>query len=200
MNKQVIRGIIILAVIGLIAAYFMQAPESQLPITDNLPGIGEQAPEGSTYTSPTYGLTFTYPTGYYLKERESSNDRPQLSLVLVEDTQENRDVIEGRSTEPREGPTAITVEVYPNTDRLPAEDWVRADTNWTVRTSDAAPIGRGSITGVTYSWSGLYEGKSVVVTKGMRAYVFSVTWMTPEDPIIATFDQLLNTVVLAEAQ
>lgn len=197
MNKTLIAAAS-LAVIGLIAAYFMQAPQSQLPLPEELSGINEPAPEVQAYAAPEHGLSFTYPLGYYLKETERPNERPQLSVVIVEDTQENRDVIEGRSTIAREGPTSITVDVYPNPDMLPAEDWVRSDTNWTVRTSEVAPIGRGSITGVTYTWSGLYEGKSVVVTQSTRAYVFSVTWMTPEDPIIVAFDALLRSVTISE--
>jgi hypothetical protein len=192
MQKNLLIGIGVLAIIGLIAAYFLKAPQPALP--EEFPGIGQQEAQMQSYESPTYGLSFAYPLGYYLKEREAPEERPQLSLVMVEDTQENRDVIEGRATEAREEPTAITVDVYPNPDRLPAEDWVRADTNWTVRTSEAAPIGRGSVTGVTYSWSGLYEGKSVVISEGMRTYVFSVTWLTPEDAILASFDQVLASV------
>lgn len=161
------------------------------------PVILEETPNGQQYSSDLYGISFTYSQGYYLKERDAGTaERPQLSLILVEDTQENRDVVEGRTTEPRDGPISINVDVYPNPDRLTAEDWVRADTNWTVRTSEAAPIGRGQIAGVTYSWSGLYEGKTVIVTEGTRAYVFSVTWLEPIDPILTEFDALLSNVVL----
>lgn len=149
------------------------------------------------FYSQAHAISFEYGSGYYLKARDAGTQaRPQLSVILVEDTQENRDVIEGRTTIAREGPTAITIDAYPNPDRLTAEDWVREDTNWTVRTSDAAPIGRGSLTGVTYTWSGLYEGKTVVVTHEERAYVFTVTWMAPTDPILAEFDRVLSSVEL----
>ncbi|HEY0010346.1 MAG TPA: hypothetical protein VGB97_00330 [Candidatus Paceibacterota bacterium] len=190
--------IIVAGVVALGAAGYLSLRERQVPVPE-LPDITrEPAPEMLTYSAPEAGITFSYSPGYYLKERkEGAGNRPELVVVLVEDTTENREVIDGRSTTAREGPTSITLDVYPNPDRLGAEDWVRADTNWTVRTSDAAPIGRGSITGVTYSWDGLYSGKTVVVTRESRAYVFSVTWMSPEDPILKEFDRVLESVVIA---
>lgn len=195
MHKNFLVGISVLAVAGLILAYFLQMPHT-LPGAVERPVRDAKATNTQVYESSAYGLSFSYPAGYYLKEHEAPAERPQLSLVIVEDSEENRDLMEGRSSELRDGPTAITIDVYPNPDRLPAEDWVRADMNWTVRTSEAAPIGRGSITGVTYSWSGLYAGKSIVVTQGMRTYAFSVTWLTPADPILSAFDRVLASVYL----
>jgi len=185
----VLLGVLALALLGYLYLYQRDVP---VPVT-----IEEATENVRTYSSPAHGISFHYSPSLYLKEVETPSSRPLLSVVLVEDTIENRDVLEGRSTIAREGPVSITIEVYPNPDELPAEDWVRSDTNWTVRTSEVAPIGRGQITGVTYSWSGLYEGKSVIVTEGSRAYVFSVTWLTPEDVVLAEFDRLLASVVLA---
>lgn len=193
MNKGLLSITVILGLlaIGLISYLFLH--QADVPV----PAIIEDAPDGQAYSNDQYGISFEYSLGYYLKERDAGTaKRPQLSLLLVEDTQENRDLLEGRITEARDGPVSITIDAYPNPDRLTAEDWVRADTNWTVRTSEAAPIGRGQITGVTYSWSGLYEGKTVIVTEGVRAYVFSVTWLEPEDPILTEFDAVLGSVEL----
>ncbi|MEA2701482.1 MAG: hypothetical protein QOE22_191 [Candidatus Parcubacteria bacterium] len=196
MNKALLAVTAVLGLIALALLGYLLLYQSSVPV----PIVIENSPkdEAPSYTSSEHGIAFDYSPGYYLKERDvGSSERPQLSLLLVEDTAENRDVVEGRSTEGRDGPISIVIDVYPNPDKLPAEDWVHADTNWTVRTSDAAPIGRGQITGVTYSWSGLYEGKSVVITEGSRAYVFSVTWLEPDDPILTEFDRVLSTVQLA---
>ena len=196
MKKSHLAALLAILLIALVAAVYANLPAKEVTI----PLVEENKPEMKTYASSEHGLSFSYSPSYYLKERKDSpGSRPELSLVLVEDTQENRDVLEGRSSIPREGPTAITIEAYPNPDKLPAEDWVRASTNWTVRTSDAAPFGKGSVTGVTYSWSGLYEGKSYIVTEGDRAYVFSVTWMVPEDAILAEFDRILASTIIAPA-
>lgn len=193
MNKALLIVTVILGFAALALGSYLFLYRSPIPVPVRI----EEAPEGQKYENGAYGISFEYGSGYFLKERDAGTaERPQLAIILVEDTQENREVLEGRAPEPRDGPTAISIDVYPNPDRLTAEDWVRADMNWTVRTSEAAPIGRGSIAGVTYSWSGLYEGKTVIVTEGTLAYVFSVTWLAPTDPILAQFDALLSSVVL----
>jgi len=195
MHKTILT--ILSVAIVLVLAGYLAFRTGEAPVV--APIINDEQPALLRYAAPEYGLAFDYSPGYYLKERkEGPGNRPELVVVLVEDTQDNRDVIEGRVTEGREGPPSITIEVHPNPDRLPAHDWVRADTNWTVRTSEAAPVGRGQITGVTYSWDGLYSGKSVIVTKGERAYVFSVTWLTPEDRLLAEFDRILASVELTD--
>lgn len=193
-KNTLIIGIVLAVVVALGVALYLNRDEyTPAPVFENK----EEEPTAKAYSSADHGISFEYSPSYYLKERDTGTvERPQHSVVLVEDTQENRDVIDGRNTEGRDGPIAITIDIYENPDELSADDWVRAETNWTVRTSDAAPIGRGQITGVTYTWDGLYQGKSVVVAEGAKAYVFSVTSLTSEDAILAEFDRLLESVRL----
>jgi hypothetical protein len=194
MNKALLSITIILGFVSVVLAAYLFLHKADVPV----PVLIEETPEEQIYANSIYGISFEYSPDYFLTERDAGTaERPQLSLLIVEDTEENRDLIEGRTTDARDGPTGITVDVYPNPDRLTAEDWTRADTNWTVRTSEAAPIGRGQITGTTYSWSGLYEGKTVIVTEGTHSYVFSVTWLEPTDAILTEFDSILGSVELA---
>lgn len=145
------------------------------------------------YENTEYGLSFSYPSNLFVHERDSGTEAlPQLSLFLTQDTKENRDVLEGRATDAREGPTGISIDVYENPKGLSASDWMKTDTNWTVANSTATPLMIGTVVGASYTWSGLYEGKTVVLVRGSRAYVFSVTWMTAEDQIILDFDMVLN--------
>lgn len=148
------------------------------------------------YENADYALNFQYPSNLYLHERSDAGtpERPQLALFLVADTQENRDLLNGVTTEPREGPTGITVDVYQNPENLSAADWAQKDTNWTVANSSAEPVTVNGREGITYNWSGLYEGKTVVVTNNGKAYVFSVTWMSPEDQILKDYDMVLNSL------
>jgi hypothetical protein len=151
-----------------------------------------------TYTANQNKFSFKYPSNYYLKEHETGTvAKPQHSIVLAEDTAENRDLLDGKSTIPREGPISITINVYSNPNKLASADWIKEDTNWTIRTSELTPLTVGAEAGVTYSWSGLYEGRSTVVTRGDLAYVFSVTWLSPTDNIITDYDLLLSTVEFA---
>lgn len=142
------------------------------------------------YESAPHGLSFEYPKNYYLKER--MGERPSLALVLVEDTQENRDLLNGVSTEAREGPTSITVEVYENPQQLSAEEWMRELTNWGTGAQEVTPTTIAGTQGLRYRWSGLYEGSSVVFTHGTSTYVLSVTWLTPGERIVKDFETILS--------
>ncbi len=164
-------------------------------------GIAE-APKQSTvpYSLAEYKISFEHPSRLYLKEVSNAGtpESPQLAVVLVEDTQMNRDILDGKSELGGEGPTAIAVEVYQNPDGLEAEAWAKQGTNWTVSDEKLTPIVVAGQKGISFNWDGLYQGKSLIVTKGTLAYVFSVTWLTPEDQLIKDFDMVLNSVKLAD--
>jgi hypothetical protein len=150
------------------------------------------------YKNASYKLGFKYPETYYKKEKLDAGtpESPQLSVILAEDTPDNRAVLDGTTTETREGPTAITVDVYQNTDKLATKDWIGKDTNWTVANSVATRTTVAGLEALTFTWSGLYEGKTVIVTSGDKAYVLSVTWMNPDDQIKKDFETLLSTITL----
>ena len=189
---------VVIAVVVVFGAFALFGGQ-QVPLVGNqLPAGQEGKASMVAYANEAYDLAFEYPSNLFLYEREDAGtpERPQLALFLVEDTQENRDVLEGRTTEPREGPTGITVDAYQNPDQLSARAWAETDTNWTVVTAEASDITVAGREGISFTWSGLYEGKTVVVTEGDKAYVFSVTWMTPEDQILRDFDMVLNSLQL----
>lgn len=159
--------------------------------------VTEEAPANGTlmYGSESYGISFAYPAVYYLRASDAgSPDRPQGSIVLVADTQENRDLLDGVSTEPREGPTSMTIDIYENPDGLSADAWAERDTNWTVSSRATTTVSVGGFQGTSFLWDGLYQGKTIIVAAGDKAYVFSVTWMTESDRIRTDFNALLETV------
>lgn len=152
------------------------------------------------YSSVEYKISFEHPSGLYLKAipNVGTPENPQLAVVLVEDTQVNRDILDGKSVEGGEGPTAITVEAYQNPDGLSPQKWAEQDPNWKMSDEDLSPVKVGGQDGIAFNWDGLYQGKSLIVTKGTLAYVFSVTWIAPEDQLIKDFDMVLNSVVFGE--
>lgn len=190
-TKTAIAVVVALVVVGT-GFYFFNRVEAPM-----LPETGEKAAM-LPYKNEAFGLSFQYPSTLYMLERNDigTPDKPQLALFLAEDTQENRDVLEGRNTTPREGPTGIAITVFPNPSTLEASEWAKTDTNWTVANTSAQPIVVNGNEGISYTWSGLYEGRTVVLTKGDKAYVFSVTWLTPEDQIIKDFEMVLNSAVI----
>lgn len=190
---------VVIAVVVVFGAFMLLGNQSVPLVSDQLPASEENTADVTAYTNEEFNIAFTYPSTLFLSERDAGTSaRPQLALFLTEDTEENRDVIEGRNTVPREGPTGITVDVYQNPEQLSSSVWVQTDTNWTIANGGATDVTVAGNEGVTYTWSGLYEGRTVVVTKGDKAYVFSVTWMTPGDQILRDFDTVLNSVQLTD--
>ena len=157
--------------------------------------VAVKTPTIIPYASPAYGFRIEYPSTYYLQAREMNVETsPYLVAVLVEDTQEHRDLLDGKLTAAREGPTGITINVYRNTKKQTLTEWLPSDTNWNI--GDKSPMNAtvSGMPGASYRWSGLYEGGSVVVMNGPFIYVFSVSWLTPEDQIVNDFSAMLKRV------
>lgn len=153
-------------------------------------------PEMKAYGNTSYKLKFSYPETYYLKEKIDAGamEGPEFAVTLVLDTPDNRALVDGTSAIAGEGPTSINVSVYKNPEKLPAKDWVTRDPNWAVTNSVVTRTSVAGIEGISFTWSGLYEGKTVIVTTGTMVYTFSVTWITPDDTIKKDFEKILSTV------
>lgn len=184
---------LVLLVLGGYLLY--QSQRGSVPY-ENIDITSDEIPKGkvgmSLYENYLYSFKFEYPANLYMKEREpNTSDKSQLSIILVDGTKENIDLIEGKPTPAREGPTGVTIEVYENDKPSAPEEWAKQDSNWSIGNKQLSNVMVGYEKGVSYNWSGLYEGKSVIVTQGNVTYVFSVTWMSPEDQILKDFDMIL---------
>lgn len=199
--------VLVIAVAGIIFYKLDSKTPAQAPAAPNAQGTSAVATSTGSgiaskasmipYSNTKYGIAFQYPSDLYIKEREvGTAAKPQLSITLVRDTQENRDLINGKSKTATEGPVSITIDVYMNPENLVAREWVSKATNWSMATKEAVPIKVGDRNGMTFSWSGLYEGKTIVLTEGMRAYVLAVTWMDPQEQIIRDMAMILHNIEL----
>lgn len=196
--------------IGLLAVvYVLFTKNAQVPFAKNFPSLNTTPPptngipDGfSPFVSPPYNFGFLYPKKYYVSasELDATSTSPHLAAILVLDTAENRDALEGRSPVPRETPTGITVNVYHNPDRLPPAEWAPHDLNWAVGDGNLATTTVQTDAGVMYRWSGLYEGASVIFGHGDFIYVFAVSWESEKDPILADFDSILQSIRYVDAQ
>lgn len=148
-----------------------------------------------TYSDATLGVSFSYPSIYYVDKKDlSTPQRNRHALVLTEDTEENRQLREGVSTIPREGPTAITVDLFQNNlDKQTAAVWAQGtnDSNFKLGDQKLATVTVDGLEGVRYHWSGLYEGDSVVIADDRWVYMLSVTYLTPQDRIRGDFDTVV---------
>lgn len=150
----------------------------------------------ASYTSTPAALSFEYPKGYYVFEKQVGTEtNPQTTIVLVEDTEEHRNVVNNITEDAREWPTMITIDAYVNTKGLAPEVWAQQETTWKVSDKILRPAIIGVRPAVQYDWSGLYEGTSTIITSDTYAYVVSVTWMSADDQIRKDYAALLQTLV-----
>lgn len=195
------KNILIWVIVGIVILGGIYLFDTKLGIFGNsagIQGLDSEVPEENgikTFSSPEYKISFDYTSKYIFLDRDlGSPEAPQKAIVMVEDTQRNRDILEGKVAEVGDGPTAITVDIFKNSTALTVDAWVDANTNWTSEGNMKEPVTVQGKTGVTYFWDGLYAGKSSVITDGLYTYVFSVTWITEEDQMVKDFEDLLGSV------
>jgi hypothetical protein len=157
----------------------------------------ESARELKTYSSKE--LSFQYPAKYFLEEKiVNEAQRFHKRIILTEDTEENRLVREGK-TPPREGPVAITVDVFQNNlDKMTLMQFVTGtnDSNYKLGAGKVSTTTIGSLEGLEYFWSGLYEGRSFVLSSKDFIYHFAATFMNYNDAILHDFETIIGTVNL----
>lgn len=181
----ILLGVVLVA--GWVAFFVWEPEEHSAPV------------ELKQRISSDYDISFKYPSSYFLEEKEVGNaERGHHVFILTEDTEENKNLREGKEGVPREGPLAMTIDIYQNNlDQLTTDLWIASTSDSNYKLSIDGAISTTSVGGLTaksYRWSGLYEGKSVVIATPLFVYMFSVTSMTPEDAILQDFQQMLASV------
>lgn len=152
-----------------------------------------------TYSNTEYGVSFVYPKNYYLEEKqEGERGRTHLAIILTEDTEENRLVREGKSPG-RDGPMAITFDIYRDTiDNPSLIEWLKETpgSNFSLSNGTFQNTTVSGKPAVSYRWSGLYEADTVATQN--RDYIFagSVMYITKGDAIRGVFDSIIKTVKL----
>ncbi len=154
----------------------------------------ELTPQNSkTYTSGRYGITFQYPSNYRLTQKEAgSAEREHHVITLV-------DQAVGTIPENSDGSPSITIDIFENDkDSLSSRDFITAtsNSNYKLGGGSIATSTYGEVTGLEYAWSGLYEGRSLVIARPGYVFMFSGTRNSSGDPISSDFERILKTVVL----
>ena len=149
------------------------------------------------YNSSKFGFRFSYPKKYFLEERElGDGHRYHYNITLTEDTEENRLVREGKSPG-REGPVAITIDLYQNNlDNYTADGWIKGTNNSNYKLSPDGTLDEVTVSGILglrYRWSGLYEADNIVIARPDNVYSFAVTYIFPDEAIRTDFERILKT-------
>lgn len=139
------------------------------------------------YANAEFGISFSYPESYRLDERDTGG-RHVITLVDKE--------FLAASTTASEGPTSITVEIFPNTNELSPSEWVKATpaSNFALSSGTLASSMQSGTEAVAYLWDGLYRGESYVFSQNGNIYMLSVTYMDAGDRIRKDFVRLLKSV------
>ena len=191
---------VILVVVALIVVSFGVAFMTSHYLVSKLDGTGgnkapqEEQGQGELYSSED-GFSFFYPSDYELSSRtESAGGSQWDALVLLP-----KGYVPPQGGE---GPPAITVSVFSNPEGLSLESWVKKDdrSNWKLA---ADPNGLQSITvggepALAYRHSGLYETEAVAVAHSGKIFLFEGGWLTPQDKIVADFQNLVRTIYFTQ--
>lgn len=159
-----------------------------------------KVPETAQFSDPQIGLSFTYrqePDGYILVPSPDASKAlgapvREMSLFLKSDYEDLQN-----AQGPREGPPGMHVQVFNPGPNITPEEWALRNLQWSNYQS-GTPHEWMFVDGssaLRYSWSGLYNGQTVIVARKGWVYVFAVTYDEPGSRI-ADLDELLASVDL----
>lgn len=199
MNGKTVSVIAIGAIVALGGAYLFMSAQNQdiLPSSPNGNVAQDETEDWNTYTNEEFGFEFRYPKIYFLEEREVGDARrANYFIMLTEDTEENRLVREGKAPE-REGPLAITFDIYQNNlDKLSLVKWLTGTDDSNFKLGNGT-YGTTTISGreaVVYKWSGLYVADNIAFEHADSIFSVAVTYMNPDDEIRKDFPKILATL------
>jgi len=188
MNKNALVWALVVAVLATGAYFLLSRPAASVPggnSATTTPQTGLQQ-----YSSED-GYSFMYPASYELSSRTEGNAERQWDVLVL--------LPKGYvPPEAGEGPPAISLSVFPNTEGLSLEQWVQGDarSNWKLIVDERAsrPMTVDGESAIWYHYSGLYEVDSVAVAHDGKIFLFSGDWLDPQDAIRADFNNLIKTV------
>ena len=137
------------------------------------------------FENKTYDISFVYPSKYTLSERDGiTSDLQKYHEITLINKNDLPLPVNG------EGPTAITIDVYSNdSSRYTAEEWARnaKESNLKLGEGRIATTTVFGLPAVSFRWSGLYEGTTIVLAKSDKIYAFNVTYLEMGAQIIQDF-------------
>ena len=178
----------ILVAVGVILYIYPYLKEKPLRNTDT------DMPVWKVYESEKFGMRFRYPETYYMETKElGDGHRGHFLIMLTEDTEENRLVREGKAPG-REGPIAITFDLYQSPETLDPVLWMKGHSGSNYKLSDGTyqEITLAGKPAVSYSWDGLYRADNMAVNHQDYVMSIAVTYLTPEDSIRKDYFNILN--------
>lgn len=149
----------------------------------------------SAYNNSIYGISFEYPNTYELQEREVGNgERAHYSITLIDK------VALANAPQNGEGPPVITVDIFQNdVDQLSINEWVEGSSFSNFKLSPDGTLASTTLAGapaLTYTWDGLYRGKSYVAAHRGNIVMVSGQSLATEDKIVGDFNEIIFSFTL----
>ncbi|MEN9552072.1 MAG: hypothetical protein RI935_449 [Candidatus Parcubacteria bacterium] len=139
------------------------------------------------------GVSFLYPAAYGEMMKSESNAQPgQPNIVIFENTDSAKAFFSNTATVPGEAPPTITLHVYQKTSTEDTDTFLRKASPYIFSKGAGRPIVLNNKEALSYTWDGLYKGDSVAFTRGDTVYLFSVTYITTNDPIVKAYENIVN--------
>lgn len=145
----------------------------------------------SEYSNSFFGISFSYPSDYIITEHQVNNNH-QITLINKKDLPLP---VNG------EAPPSVTINIYENDkDKYTAEDWALKSKESNLK------LGEGTISNIllskspaiSYRWSGLYEGTTIVSANPKYVYTLNVTYLEMGAPIVQDFVKIRDSVKIVK--
>ncbi|MBM3272055.1 hypothetical protein FJY94_02095 [Candidatus Kaiserbacteria bacterium] len=196
MNKAtfiVLGAVVIITAVLVLAGKRAPAPESSRDPSDKISAVPA---DSLRYENSRYGISFTYLDAYALSEQDAPGSGERLHHVITLTRKEDLPLPENG-----EGPPAITIDIYQNDlDKLSTEQWIRntSASNFKLGGGSLATTSISGMPALSYRWSGLYEGTTVVQARDVWVYAFTVTYLEMGADIIQDFVAIRDSVRITE--
>lgn len=153
----------------------------------------QSIPQSLRYENIDFGISFSYPKGYILSEREVGNgERAQYAITLIRE----EDAV---PPEGGEGPTSINFDIFQNNlDKQSILNWMNGNAYSNFKLSDGT-YSQTTVDGtgaLRYSWDGLYPGRTIAFIHKDSIIAVSGTYLSPQDKIYTDFESVINSLDL----
>jgi len=188
--------IIFLLVCIAAVAYGIAKPETP-PQSEPTTETPTETSGTQTYTNAKYGISFRYPDAYEVREQLAPGSalRERYSIVLIRKADLPLPTA-------GEGPPTITIDIYQNNlDNQTTESWIRGTNESNFKLGEGV-LSSTTISGkpaLSYRWSGLYEGTTIVRAEPNWIYAFSVTYLEMGADIVQDFVAIRDSVRISAA-
>jgi len=140
------------------------------------------------YTNSAYGISFSYPNTYDVKEA-TSTDRYTIALVDKQNV--------ANFATASENPRSVTFEIFKNPKSQTPLQWVKLNSASRFDLSPTKQIASTTYAGkqaVAYVWSGLYQAETYVFPHDKSVVMITVTYDSPDDQIHRDFVKIMQTL------